>query len=171
MDHVHVGEAERPSGSQSQSVRSHIVLLDSMTDLISDLIMTADACTFPPSNCAGTHWDPYPTNVPTDILPRSNATAVACRVYVQQWDIVYCKCACAHAPCSPAASARESSPALSVAARSPRHLPFCARTPPRLLRSAYPCLWHCPCSVGLPSVLWVAFPALRAEVCACLSYC
>ena len=39
--------AERPSGSQSQRVRSHILLIDSMTDLISDLIMTADACTFP----------------------------------------------------------------------------------------------------------------------------
>ena len=147
--------AERPSGSQSQRVRSHILLIDSMTDLISDLIMTADACTFPPSNCAGTHWDPYPTNVPTDILPRSNATAGACRVYVLQWDIS-------------AASVRVLMlPALQLLllvnppplCRSPlARLAICpsvARTPPRLLRSAHPCLWHCPsiygvafCSVG-----------------------
>ena len=73
-------------------------------------------------------------------------------MYVQQWDIVLCKCACVHAPSlSSCFCSSDSSPALSVAACSPRHLPFCARTPPRLLRSALPL------SMALPLFYGVAF--------------
>ena len=80
-------------------------------------------------------------------------------MYVLQWDISAAS-VCAHAPCSPAASASsESSPALSVAARSLCHLPFCARTPPRLLRSASPL------SMALPLFYGVAFCSVGGLPC------